>query len=65
MRIVVVRGRECDLDCLVEREHEGVLCRLEIGCSDGTVHYLFEGRDLGGQVGDVINIPDGLSSNLR
>lgn len=65
MRIIVVRWRECDLNSLVGREHEGVLCRLEIGCSDSTFHYLFEGRDLGRQVGDVINIPDGLASNLR
>lgn len=61
----VLRGREDDLDGFAEGEHEGILCAVEIGFKTCTSENLAESRDLRRQVGDVVDLPDGLSGDLQ
>lgn len=64
-RDINIRGREFYLDGLVERKNECILCWVEGRPVSGSRQYFGESGDLRGQVRDVIDVPDGLSSSLK
>jgi len=63
MCVIIIGGRELDLDGLVGGEDEGILGGVEISRNSCTSENLVEGRDLRGQVGDVVDVPNSLPSN--
>jgi len=60
--IIIIRG-ELNLDDSVGGEDKGVLSRVEVGLSAGTLEDLQERGLLGREVGDIVDIPDGLASD--
>lgn len=58
------RRGECDLNGFVRWQNENVFCLVEITGLRSTRHYTFKGRNLLRQVGNSVDVPDGLSRHL-
>ncbi len=62
--IIVISGGEDDPDGLAGRKDESILCNIEVRGLGSTCKNLLEGRRLGREVRDAIDIPLSLPGSL-